>query len=242
METIWRTVHNFIIMDSDIAELQMKIAATQAALLTHEVTKNPDKYAVAREALCNTDKYNFAAVAQDIISNLSSSSKEVLLPYTSEGHEHSVGLDSDCESEEKQHQPPSLKEYFGGPNPIARARERNLVPSEVVNMPDDETDSVISEREQKEQDKLFERIVVPSVAGADEKAVQKAVADMTRLPGSIRWYKFTAVVAFRDEDWHSDIGDHLEENVQDYFDQYMENGGVVTKASFLETGEFGSTP
>ncbi len=218
METIWRTVHNFIIMDSDIAELQMKIAATQAALLTHEVTQNPDKYAVAREALCNTDKYNFAAVAQDIISNLSSSPKV------------------------EENQPPSLKEYFGGPNPIARARECNLVPSEVVNMPDDETDSVISEREQKEQDKLFERIVVPSVAGADEKAVQKAVADMTRLPGSIRWYKFTAVVAFRDEDWHSDIGDHLEENVQDYFDQYMENGGVVTKASFLETGEFGSTP
>ncbi len=123
-------------------------------------------------------------------------------------------------------------------NPMARARvESNLVPSEVVNQAIDEedSDSVLSAREKEEEDDLFERIVASSHK-------QQAVAEMIKLPGSIRWYKFEATVAFRDEDWHSDIGAHLEENVQEYLDQYMENGGVVTKATFSKTGEFGSTP
>jgi hypothetical protein len=53
------------------------------------------------------------------------------------------------------------------------------------------------------------------------------VADLAAKPGTIRWYKLEAIVAFREEDWHSDIGNHLLENVQEYLDQYMEHGGVV---------------
>ena len=157
-----------------------------------------------------------------------------------------------------QHREPlPLAEYFGSPKrPFteeeARARvESNLVPSEVVGQPIDEedTDSVLSAKEQAEQDRLFERIVVDS---HEEKDKEQAVSNMSKLSdphrtrnvfgGSIRWNKFEAIIAFRDEDWHSDIGQHLEENVQEYLDQYLDNGGVVTKASFVKTGEFGSTP
>lgn len=147
-----------------------------------------------------------------------------------------------------QHREPlPLAEYFGSPKrPFteqeARARvESNLVPSEVVGQPIDEedTDSVLSAKEQAEQDRLFERIVVDS---HEEKDKEQAVSNMSKQPGSIRWNKFEAIIAFRDEDWHSDIGQHLEENVQEYLDQYLDNGGVVTKASFVKTGEFGSTP
>lgn len=75
----------------------------------------------------------------------------------------------------------------------------------------------------------------------DKDGKQKAVHKIVSLPGSVRWYRFNTILAFRDEDWHSDIGQHLEEAVQDYLDQYLENGGVVTSAEFIKSGEFGKS-
>ena len=99
-------------------------------------------------------------------------------------------------------------------------------------------------------DRGEEPVVEPEVTEAkpehdswwfDKDGKQKAVHKIVSLPGSVRWYRFNTVLAFRDEDWHSDIGQHLEEAVQEYLDQYLDNGGVVTSAEFIKSGEFGKS-
>jgi hypothetical protein len=82
----------------------------------------------------------------------------------------------------------------------AEAKEDNLVPSEVVNLPveEEDTDSVLSAREQADQDRLFERIVVSSHM-AKEEAEPKRKRGRPRkqqppaeTPNRLNRYKFTA--------------------------------------------------
>ncbi len=82
----------------------------------------------------------------------------------------------------------------------AEAKEDNLVPSEVVNLPvdDEDTDSVLSAREQADQDRLFERIVVSSHMSKEEEAEPKRKRGRPRkqplaeTTNRLNRYKFTA--------------------------------------------------
>lgn len=197
-------------MLSDIAEIQMKIAAMQAALIVfkdgqkdkgNEPTpmkeyfggpkKEENVYATAKDLLCECDKDSFEAVAHAIVNG------------------------------------DMLKE------------KTNLVPSQVVNIDVSDTDSVLSEKEQEEQDRLFDRVVVESHMTAEEKEDNKKVQRLRDKPGSIRWYRFNCKFAMREEDWHSDIGFHLQEEVQTYLDEFMDNGGIITESSLTRSGEYG---
>jgi len=140
-------------------------------------------------------------------------------------------------------QPAPIKEYFGGPKkPDPDSQDTWEMQQEVAHKmglgitPDaSDTDSVLSEKEQREQDALFERIVVKS---HEEGHPMQKVADLASKPGTIRWYKLEAIVAFRDEDWHADIGTHLLENVQEYLDQFMEHGGVIFESYWGKSSEY----
>ncbi len=187
-------------MLSDIAEIQMKIAAMQAALIMYkdgekdkskEGPKKDNVYRAAENLLCECDKDSFKAVAQSIVSG------------------------------------DMLKE------------KTNLVPSHVVNIDVSDTESVLSEREQEQQDRLFDRVVVESHMTAEEKEDKEKVQRLREKPGSIRWYRFNCKFAMREEDWHSDIGFHLQEEVQTYLDQFMDNGGIITESSLTRSGEYG---
>lgn len=201
--------HNFIKYTMsqelpEVADLKMKLAATVAALQTF-VDSEKNKYKAAEALLCSTTKDNFAEVASSIINptpirEYFGGPKEVLLPYTSEGHEHSVGLDSDVE---------------------------------------DETDSVLSAKEQEEQDRLFERIVVKPMTHQEKKDEVAALRIASKKPAAILWKRFECVFAMRETDWHGDICTHLEEQCQQYLDDYMEEGAVVTEATLTKCPEYG---
>ena len=190
----------------EVADLKMKLAATVAALQTF-VDSEKDKYKAAEALLCSATKDNFAEIASSIVNptpirEYFGGPKEVQLPYTSEGHDHSVGLDSDVE---------------------------------------DETDSVLSAREKMEQEKLFERIEsIPFPATFQEK--KEAVGALriaSKKPASILWRRFECVFAMREADWHSDIEKHLEEQCQQYLDDYMEEGAVITESTLIKCPEYG---
>jgi hypothetical protein len=77
--------------------------------------------------------------------------------------------------------------------------EKNLVPSEVVNLPavEEDTDSVLSAREQADQDRLFERIVVSSHMSKEEaeprrKRGRPRKQPPTETPNRLNRYKFSA--------------------------------------------------
>lgn len=76
--------------------------------------------------------------------------------------------------------------------------ENNLVPSEVVNLPvEEDTDSVLSAREQADQDRLFERIVVSSHMSKEEaeprrKRGRPRKQPPTETPNRLNRYKFSA--------------------------------------------------
>ena len=67
----------------------------------------------------------------------------------------------------------------------------------------------------------------------------KQKGDVLETGGPIRWCRLNAVVAFKAQDWHSDIGGHLVESMQDYLDQYMESGGIVFESSWDMCKEYG---
>ena len=80
----------------------------------------------------------------------------------------------------------------------AEAKEDNLVPSQVVNQPvdEEETDSVLSDREKADQDRLFERIVVSSHMSKEEAEPKRKRGRPRKQPAEstnrLNRYKFTA--------------------------------------------------
>ena len=76
--------------------------------------------------------------------------------------------------------------------------ENNLVPSEVAKVPadDEDTDSVLSAREQADQDRLFERIVVASHMTKEEAEPKRKRGRPRKqpmvAPNRLNRYKFTA--------------------------------------------------
>jgi len=223
-------------MDSDIAELQMKIAAAQAALITHEVTTNKDKYAVAREALCNTDKYNFAAVAGDIISNLCNNSnlvpsELVNLPIEEE--------DSDLEQEDGEQLFDRLvvsshEKHDSTLNKIAD----NIGP--VTNDGYDHSVGLDSGPEDDDSDHGDRQTMWEKISANIEKQRQEEAERCLQNKEKLRhsYYKFSCTFAINKNDYHSDFRKHLEEEIQAYLDGNMENGGLV----FPEDTVFVSIP
>ncbi len=227
MEIVFSFVHTILLRTmsetKEIAELKMKLAATAAALQSF-IDSNFCPKKTLEEA---TDKVRTSA---------------------SDGYEHSAGLDSDWEDEEIREykakeallcsatkdnfaeiassiiNPTPLKEYFGGKKNTAK---------------DDETDSVMSAREQAEQDKLFERIVMQPLDRQEKKDEVAALRIASKKPAPILWRRFECVFAMREEDWHGDICKHLEEQCQQYLDDYMEEGAVITESTLMKCPEYG---
>ncbi len=204
---------------TEIATLQMQLAATMAALQTF-IKQNETLLPKRNPPPLKSYFGGKAEGTEQPEMILEANEKPVLLPYSSEGHDHSVGLDSDPEDDE----------YKAAEALLCSATKDNFaeIASSIVNpngkkqMEEDDTDSVLSEREREEQGNLFDRI---KTMKSDKK---------------VTWYKFEAVLAFRQSTWHSDINAHLEESVQEYLDNYME-GGIVLKSMLSKTGEFGDT-
>jgi len=208
----------------EIADLKMKLAASAAALQSFIDSNYFCQKRTLEEA---SDKVRTSA---------------------SDGYEHSAGLDSDWEDEEIREykakeallcsatkdnfaeiassiiNPTPLKEYFGGKKNTAE---------------DDETDSVMSAREQAEQDKLFERIVMQPLDRQEKKDEVAALRIASKKPAPILWRRFECVFAMREGDWHGDICKHLEEQCQQYLDDYMEEGAVITESTLTKCPEYG---
>jgi len=218
----------------EIAELKMKLAASAAALQSFIDSNYFCQKKTLEEA---SDKVRTSA---------------------SDGYEHSAGLDSDWEDEEIREykakeallcsatkdnfaeiassiiNPTPLKEYFGGKKNTF-VYEYNKDPS----AEDEETDSVMSAREQAEQDKLFERIVVKPLDHQEKKDEVAALRIASKKPAPILWRRFECVFAMREGDWHGDICRHLEEQCQQYLDDYMEEGAVITESTLTKCPEYG---
>lgn len=205
--------------NTEIATLQMQLAAMTAALQTF-IQQN-EKLLPKRNP--PPLKSYFGGKAKETLDKMQEDSDEInerILTGSnpSDGYEHSVGLDSDDEYEAaKALLCSATKDNF------AEIAQSIVHPNGKRSAETEETDSVLSEREREEQDNLFDRI---KTMKSDKK---------------VTWYKFEAVLAFRESTWHSDINAHLEESVQEYLDNFME-GGVVLKSLLSKTGEFGDTP
>ncbi len=220
MEIVFSFVHTILLRTmsetKEIAELKMKLAATAAALQSF-IDSNFCPKKTLEEA---TDKVRTSA---------------------SDGYEHSAGLDSDWEDEE-------IREYKAKEALLCSATKENFadIASSIINPTpireyfggkknpcgdDEETDSVISAREQSEQDRLFERIAVTPMG--------EKVAALRAKPAPILWRRFECVFAMREEDWHGDICKHLEEQCQQYLDDYMEEGAVITESTLMKCPEYG---
>ena len=219
----------------------MKIAAAQAALITHEVTTNKDKYAVAREALCNTDKYNFAAVAGDIISNLCNNSnlvpsEVVNMPLEEEDNESVLSEKTKRDADElfERLVVSSHEKYDSTLNRIAD----NIGP--VTNDGYDHSVGLDSGPEDDDSDDGNTHLMWKKISANIEKQRQEEAKRCLENKEKQRhsYYKFSCTFAINSKDYHSDFRKHLEEEIQAYLDGNMENGGLV----FPEDTVFVSAP